>query len=106
MYTFALLFFSGGVALMKKAAGTLGKGTWFGFLFCLLMGIPAVWVPFGGHPEDCRMSTSFLFFSHTARGDRTCLRVVGVFGWLFIAMAVLIAVRWIRSTFGKPKSYY
>jgi hypothetical protein len=102
MYPFALVWFATAARLFEMSSGNPGRGNWFAFIFCAGFGVALASIPWDGHPEACHMIGSFgiggvgVGFSDS-QGSLICQRAFGAIGFALIAMAILIAARWLVS---------
>lgn len=105
MYPFAVVWLAAAARLIEMSFGNPGRGNWFAFIFCAGFGVAFASIPWDGHPEACQMGFSF-GFGGFGGGSNLCQRAFGAIGFLLIALAILIAKRWIVSRFGKKPSFY
>jgi hypothetical protein len=100
MYPFALVWFAAAARLIEMSSGNPGRGNWFAFIFCAGFGVALASIPWDGHPEACHSSFGFGGFgvsSSGSAGSSLCQRAFGAIGFVLIALATVIAWRWIAS---------
>jgi len=100
MYPFALVWFATAARLIEMSSGNPGRGNWFAFIFCAGFGVSFASIPWDGHPEACHGSLGFEAFGVTSSGSggsNLCQRSFGAIGFILIALAIVIAWRWIAS---------
>ena len=96
MYPFALVWFATAARLIEMSSGNPGRGNWFAFIFCAAFGVALASIPWDGHPEACQTSFGIgaVGVSSGSAGSSLCQRAFGGIGFVLIALAILMASRW------------